>query len=193
MIEIGSCENWVDGAVKVLRDEINLLEQGPIARKIGCWNIAFSALHQEAPNIKAAITKAMDRPDQSIYIMELKQPDQARLVRKLFRKLKDEKKEDRLPLDNKNAPDDSLCLYIGSSYSTKKRYQTLAGRIMQHLTGAPRGTYALKLATWASDIPGDLVLRAFQFDDTISHSTLLALEDYLSRTHEPLFGRRGKR
>jgi hypothetical protein len=192
MINLGTHEHWVDGAIENLRKEIELLGQCLIAREIGQWQITFSALDQIAPIVNAAIKQAMDRPDRAVYIIELTRPEQPQMIRSLFRKLKKEKSGDRLPLDNINAPDDSLCLYIGSSCSTEKRQQTLAGRIMQHLTRAPQGTYALKLSTWASDIPGDLILRAFQFND-ISHSTLLALEDYLSQKHQPLFGRRGKK
>lgn len=193
MIEIGTCRDWANGAIGLLQGEIKRLELFPSATQIGQWEMEFMNVCKESEGVVAAIKERMKSADLSIYIIELGQPGGTEKIRGCFREAKEGDKEDKLPRDNIGAPDTSLCLYVGSSLATKKRKQTLASRIGQHLNSAPRGTYALKLSKWASNLPGGIIVRAFQFDDGVSHSSVLAIEDYLSDRLKPLFGKRGQK
>lgn len=80
----------------------------------------------------------------------------------------------------------SPVFYVGSSRSLGKR-------IKEHLGFGPRGTYALQLVYWATDISGELYLTIWRFPEKLGQDVSQAIEDWLWTKCKPMFGRQGPR
>ena len=103
-----------------------------------------------------------------------------------------------LPQDNSQI---SNIVYVGSSFATANRKNTLRDRLRQHLLKAPRGTYALSLSEWAHKLRGGIIVSAWQYPahwrganaEADARRVVLAIEDWLAGKLKPMLGRRGSR
>jgi len=78
----------------------------------------------------------------------------------------------------------SGCMYVGSS-------RTLPRRLGEHFGLGARGTYALQLQHWASDLDLNLQIECAKYPDELPPGVLQSLEDTLWSEERPMFGRRG--
>lgn len=78
----------------------------------------------------------------------------------------------------------SRCMYVGSSLA-------LPRRLGEHFGLGARGTYALQLQHWASDLDLNLQIECAKYPDELPPGVLQSLEDTLWSEERPMFGRRG--
>ncbi len=193
-LSIPDLSSWPSSAAKELRAVADLVAASEPPTRLGEVTLRFSDLrtHGEEAIKSLTPTGAIDR-DRCIYVISLGEDvDREKLIAAYL----DARSEGvlKLPQDNKTM---SATLYVGSSFATQKRKGTLRTRLRQHLLSAPKGTYALSLAQWATGIEGSLTVQAWQFppaaDDGMSRLVVLGVEDWLSRELEPMLGRKGIR
>lgn len=195
MSDLPNIRVWGTLAADYLTKTIDLVATMPAPQLLGSKHILFRDLQSKADGVIEKVTAGIDI-DRCIYIIML---DNSAPVRELIECFRDAKKggHDKLPQYNGGA---SRCLYVGSSCATKARKRTLQGRLKQHLFRAPKGTYALSLSTWASNLPGGITISTYQFNELrredgeeMSRRVILPIEDWLADELKPLLGRRGSR
>ncbi len=193
-LNIPDLSSWPSSAAEELKAVAELVATSEPPMPLGKETLSFSDLltHAEAAIKRLTPTSAIDR-DRCIYVISLGEDvDRQKLVAAYW----DARSMGilKLPQDNKIA---SSTLYVGSSFATQKRKGTLRIRLRQHLLSAPKGTYALSLAQWATGIEGSVTVQAWQFspaaDDGMSRLVVLGVEDWLSRELQPMLGRKGIR
>lgn len=118
-----------------------------------------------------------------IYIIQATETTDVVLCRHQYENAKSTKEKARA-YARLNDSKDSKVFYVGSSSS-------LGDRIKQHLGFGPKGTFALHVTHWSSDIPGGLTISIFRFPPNIDQNVIQAIEDGLWEKHRPIFGRRG--
>jgi len=85
------------------------------------------------------------------------------------------------------APANPRALYVGSSGSFRSRIGQHVGRI------GSAGTYSMRLALWATSVPGTITLKFWPYDPDINPIELEALEQELWDSCTPLLGKRSGR
>ncbi|EQB30347.1 hypothetical protein [Sphingobium ummariense] len=193
-MSIPDLSSWPSSAAKELRSVADLVAASEAPTPLGKVTLRFSDLraHGEEAISNLTATDAIDR-DRCIYVISVGEDVDRQKLIAAYSEARS-KGVLKLPQDNKIT---SATLYVGSSFATQKRKGTLRTRLRQHLLSAPKGTYALSLAQWATGIDGSLTVQAWQFppaaDDGMSRLVVLGVEDWLSRELQPMLGRKGIR
>jgi len=115
----------------------------------------------------------------AIYIIRLKNGDE----KEIFNKLKRYKEKKERACPKLNAP--SSVLYIGSSTTNLKQ------RIKQHLGEGSKSTYALHLKYWLENFQDRIEIEILGYEQNIEIEVFQLIEDNLSFTLKPAFGKRG--
>lgn len=198
MTQITDPASWAQAATIELRKIAENVATASTPQLLGVEQLEFKKLAETAGAAidRLTLNGKIDR-DRCIYVITLDDDADPEALQNMFvdtKKLSDLK----LPQPNHNL---SKTMYVGSSCATHKRAGTLRNRLRQHLIKAPKGTYALSLASWASELEGGLLLRAWQYPaagegeegDAMARTIVLAIEDWLSGELKPMLGRRGSR
>lgn len=187
---------WAQKTGAFMRETISEIEAAPAPVMIAAAKIDFAHFAQLGPDIIDDITNSgkIDR-DRCIYVIGLDDEADDDEINEAFRYAKANLRF-ALPKHNKRS---SRTLYVGSSCATGKRTNTLRTRLRQHLLGTSKVTSALSLAKWTSNLPGGISLTVWQYPsfgegeeaDRSARRVVLAVEDWLSHTLQPMLGRRG--
>lgn len=190
--------SWSQAATVAMRKLIDQIAAAPAPEHLGQEHLRFATLSDEAEAAILRLTAEgrIDR-DRCLYIITLNSETDGDALKAAFRTAR-QRPDLKLPQDNYEL---SSTLYVGSSCATQKRKGTLRSRLRQHLNTAPRGTYALSLAEWASNLRGGFTIDAWQYPsvglgtegDDAARRIILAVEDWLSGELKPMLGRRGSR
>ena len=126
-----------------------------------------------------------------IYIFELENENNIEAVKNNFEQKKKDKKAQKFQynLPKNNKVENSNVLYVGS------KKDELQNRLYQHLginLGNQNGsTYALYLSKWwQKDFP-NVKITAYSFQENVSYTQLVFIEDCFSEMLNPLFGKKG--
>lgn len=126
-----------------------------------------------------------------IYIFELENENNIEAVKNNFEQKKKDKKAQKFQynLPKNNKVENSNVLYVGS------KKDELQNRLYQHLginLGNQKGsTYALYLSKWwQKDFP-NVKITVYSFQENVSYTQLVFIEDRFSEMLNPLFGRKG--
>ena len=187
--------DWAHNAAQSLRQQADLLDALPQPILLGEVDLDFAGLKTKAGQaIENLIANEALDSDRCLYMIMLDEKADPDEVLSVFRQAK-ALKERALPQDN---GEPSRTLYVGSSFATAKRRGTLRTRLTHHLIEAPKGTFALSLACWASQCSGGIILKAWQYPESgyegkNYRQAILAVEDQMSQAFKPMLGRRGIR
>lgn len=198
MKRIPDLDSWAVATATDLRKVAEQVAVAPVPDYLGEERLRFTTIAEDAAAAVARLTMPgrIDR-DRCIYVLTLDERADADALKSAYNDAK-LRSDLKLPQDNNAA---SNVLYVGSSCATKKRKATLKTRLSHHLGRAPKGTYALSLAEWTSQLTGGIILQAWQYPsfgegpagDDAARRVVLAVEDWLSNELEPILGRRGSR
>ena len=178
-------------AATILRDQADKLWACPAPRELGPWVIKLDALESTHTSMIGEIRRDITDGDHCVYVIELTDDLAIQPLRKAVCQIKKEKiSKFAFAQYNESAPD-SRYLYVGSSFFSKGRRDTLSTRLKQHLGFGNRNTYALHLRQWARDLPGSVKITALQYPGTVKREAILAIENCLADKCKPLLGRRG--
>lgn len=188
--------SWGEATATELRKVATSVADAPTPEHLGEKRLPFSTIRDDADAAIFDLTSSIGR-DRCIYVITLDEDADLEAVKAAYDEAK-QRSDLKLPQDNGGL---SATLYVGSSCATKKRTATFRSRLRQHLIKAPKGTYALSLAEWASGLRGGLVINAWQYPsageglegDETARRVVLAVEDWLSGQLKPVLGRRGSR
>ena len=194
--ESGSFANHASAA---LREQATRLEKVGMPDLLGPWALRFDDLNSGFEVVRHEIAHATAGGDRCVYVFALTDPAAVPLVRTAMEKITRDKKEktgafaaNQYDAKYNAGARESLTLYVGSSFATGKRTRTLVTRLAQHLGLSNTTTYAMHLAQWAGRFPGSVLITVYQYPNETCRDDILAIEDYLSVTLDPLLGRRGR-
>jgi hypothetical protein len=196
--QIPDVASWAQATATELRAAVDHIAAAPVPEHLGEAKIRFATLSQDAgPAIDMLTTDGRIDRDRCLYVISLDREADPEALKAAFTKAK-HRSDLKLPQNNYDL---SSTLYVGSSCATHRRTGTLRSRLRQHLIAAPRGTYALSLATWTSELPGGITVSAWQYPtagqgeegDRAARRIVLAVEDWLAGELKPMLGRRGSR
>jgi len=196
--QIPESGSWAEAAATELHKAAERVANATVPLFLGEERISFEKLKEEANAAIERLTseERIDR-DRCLYIFMLDEEADPDALKEAFIAAK--RRDDlKLPQDNGSL---SSVLYVGSSCATEKRKHTLRSRLRQHLIKSYKGTYALSLAEWTSDLPGGMIVKGWQYSsvgqgpkgDAAARGIVLAVEDWLSAEIKPMLGRRGSR
>jgi hypothetical protein len=122
-------------------------------------------------------------PSKGRYIYYFSAKEDTQFIQSTFKDfIADKKSDTKLSKLNANHSG-SLCLYVGSSNSLRKRFK-------EHCGFANNKTYALKLSHWLGNPKPQLSFNYIEVADA-DQLILQHLEDALWREFKPLFGKTG--
>lgn len=196
--KIPDATSWAEAAADEMREAAEAVAAASMPEHLGKEWFCFAKLGEGTQIVIDRLTPQdrIDR-DRSLYVVSLDDEADPEEILRAYAEAK-QRRDLKLPQNNLVT---SNVLYVGSSCATAKRTNTLRGRLRQHLISAPKGTYALSLAKWASHLPGGLVVNTWQYPslgegpdgDKAARHVVLAIEDWLANKLKPMLGRRGSR
>lgn len=144
---------------------------------------SFSSLETLDPKAERAdLVSRLGKKCTAIYIIKLGPSANWIAVRDALSRQKMEKLDDRAyPRIHETSL--SEYMYVGSS-------RDCASRLIGHFGLGAKKTYSLHMSSWATGLVGDFEIEILKYAD-IEQTVLCAIEDYLSKELNPLFGRRG--
>lgn len=189
-------EIWHSDTSSALIQNAETVKSAVLPAHLGQFDIGFSQLRGHTDTaLDNLFQNVVFHGRHAIYVISL--ADDARLEALLATATLAKESGMRLPQSNPNAAD-SRVIYVGSSCSAGQGVCSIRTRLRQHLVSAPSGTYALRLAEWAAEVDGGVQIDVWLYNlnspegaELVSRNTVLAVEDWLSVTLQPKFGRRG--
>jgi hypothetical protein len=186
-------------AGSTLRDQADRLDKCGAPQVGGPWTLLFKDLSAGYDAIARDLKTLISGGDRCVYVFRLTEIEAVASLRYKMAEIVGHKKAKTgdfgaskyVAQYNANAAD-SCNLYVGSSFATGKRTNTLASRLAQHLGISNETTYAMYLARWAYALPGGVRITVYQYPHHTIREDVLAIEDYLAGTLNPLLGRRGR-
>jgi len=167
---------------------MKVVDRRPLSAESIDFELAWLADPDALKALDFDLGSVVDRDSRVIYQFVADDPAYYAGLRAAFdtRPIKNSR-DKKLGYSRMMAPPDPRALYVGSSANLRSRIGQHVGRI----GGA--GTYSMRLALWATTVPGTITLNFWPYDPDINPIELEALEQELWDSCTPLLGKRSGR